>query len=92
MKSLGHAPDEEDISHMEEHEYYGGLIIRICARCFFCKEEGHFMMECPLFWEAVKNQNHPKHKLALAAVQNRRNRQAEFDTKKTQVQNYRQKL
>ena len=34
-------------------------------------------MECPLFWEAVKNQNHPKHKLALSAVQNTRNRQAE---------------
>ena len=34
-------------------------------------------MECPLFWEAVKNQNQPKHKLALAAVQNTRNRQIE---------------
>ena len=30
-----------------------------------------------LFWEAVKNQNNPKHKFALAAVQNTRNRQAE---------------
>ena len=36
---------------------------------------------CPLFWEAVKNQSHPKHKLALAAVQNQRNRQGEFETK-----------
>ena len=36
-------------------------------------------MDCPLFWEAVKNQNQPKHKLALAAVQNTRNRQAEID-------------
>ena len=27
----------------------------------------------------MKNQNHPKHKLALAAVQNNRNRQAEND-------------
>ena len=34
-------------------------------------------MDRPLFWEAVKNQNHPKHKLALAAVQNIKNRQAE---------------
>ena len=34
-----------------------------------------------LFWEAVKNQSHPKHKLALAAVQNQRNRQTEFITK-----------
>ena len=36
-------------------------------------------MDCPLFWEAVKNENHPKHKLALAAVQNYRNRKAEND-------------
>ena len=27
-------------------------------------------------------QGHPKHKLALAAVQNQRNRQTEFETKK----------
>ena len=68
MKSLGYAPDEEDMSQMEEHEFYSGLIIKIGARCFFCNQEGHFRMDCPLFWEAVKNQSHPKHKLALAAV------------------------
>ena len=38
-------------------------------------------MDCPLFWKAVKNQSHPKHKLALAAVQNQKNRQTEFETK-----------
>ena len=38
-------------------------------------------MDCNLFWEAVKDQSHPKHKLALAAVQNQRNRQTEFETK-----------
>ena len=42
-------------------------------------------MDCPLFWEAVKNQSQPKHKLALAAVQNTRNRQAEFDTKSSEA-------
>ena len=68
MKSLGYAPDEEDMSQMEEHEYYSGLIIKIGARCFFCNQEGHFRMDCPLFWEAVKDQSHPKHKLSLAAV------------------------
>ena len=55
MKSLGYAPDEEDMSQMEEHEYYSGLIIKIGARSFFCNQEGHFRMDCPLFWEAVKN-------------------------------------
>ena len=38
-------------------------------------------MDCPLFWEAVKNQSHPKHKFALAALQNQRNRQTEFEAK-----------
>ena len=38
-------------------------------------------MDCPLFWEAVKNQSHPKHKLALAAVQNQRKGKGEFETK-----------
>ena len=85
MKSLGYAPDEEDVNQTEEHEFYSGLIIKIGARCLFCNQEGHFRMDCPLFWEAVKNQNHPKHKLALAAVQNTRNRQAEFDTKNSEA-------
>ena len=81
MKSLGYAPDEEDMSQMEEHEFYSGLIIKIGTRCFFCKQEGHSRMDCLLFWEAVKNQSHPKHKLALAAVQNQRNKQGEFEKK-----------
>ena len=59
MKSLGYAPDEEDMSQMEEHEFYSGLIIKIGARCFFCNQERHFRMDCLLFWEAFKNQSHP---------------------------------
>ena len=85
MKSLGYVPDEEDMSQMEEHKFYSGLIIKISARCFFCSQEGHFRMDCPLFWKAVKNQSHPKHKLALAAVQNQRNRQTEFETKNSEA-------
>ena len=88
MKSLGYAPDEEDMSQMEEHEYYSGLIIKIGARYFFCNQEGHFRMDCPLFWEAAKNQSHPKHKLALAAVQNQRIRQTEFVAKKLRSTEY----
>ena len=34
--------------------------------------------------EAVKKQNHPKHKSALPAVQNTRNRQTELDLKITE--------
>ena len=82
---MGYAPDEEDMSQMEEHEFYSALIIKIGARCFFCNQEGHFRMDCLLFWEAVKNQSHPKHKYALAAVQNQRNRQGEFETKSLEI-------
>ena len=32
MKSLGYAPDEEDMSQTDEHELYRGLIIKIGAR------------------------------------------------------------
>ena len=85
MKSLGYAPDEEDLSQMEKHEFYSGLIIKIGARCFFCNQESHFRMDCWLFWEAAKNQNYPKYKLALAAVQNTRNRQAVIDLKNTEA-------
>ena len=75
------------MSQMEEHEFYSGLIINIGARCFFCNQESHFRMNCQLFWEVVKNQSHPKHKLALAAVQNTRNRQAEFETRNSEAPN-----
>ena len=44
-------------------------------------------MDCPLFWEAVKNHGHPKHKLRLAAVQNTRNRQAENDLQSKKAAN-----
>ena len=44
-----------------------------------------FRMDYLLFWEAVNNQSHSKHKLALAAVQNTRNRQAEFDAKNSEA-------
>ena len=37
--------------------------------------------------EAVKNQSHPKHKLALAAVQNTSNRQVEFETRNSEARN-----
>ena len=30
-------------------------------------------MNCTLFWGAGRTQNHPKHKLALTAIQNTRN-------------------
>ena len=44
-----------------------------------------FGMNFPLFQEAVENQNHPKHKLALAAVPNTTNRQAENELQKEDV-------
>ena len=49
MKSLGYAPDEDDMSQTEEHEFYSGFIIKIGARNFFCNQEGHFKMDCLCF-------------------------------------------
>ena len=37
------------------------------------------------FWKAARNQSHIKLKLALSAVQNTRNRKAEFETKKSEA-------
>ena len=37
------------------------------------------------FWKAARNQSHIELKLALAAVQNTRNRQAEFETKNSEA-------
>ena len=73
------------MSQTDEHEFYSGLIIKLGPKCFFYNQEVHFRMDCPLFWEAVKNQNYPKHKLAPAAVQNARNRQAKIDLKNTEA-------
>ena len=50
-KSLGYAFDEEDMSQMEEHEFYSILIIMIGAKCFFCNQEGQFRMNCPCLWK-----------------------------------------
>ena len=49
VKSMGYAPEQENLSQTEEHEFYSGLIIKIDARCFFCNQEGHFRMDSLLF-------------------------------------------
>ena len=54
---------------------------------FFLQSNGHFRMDCSLFWEAVKNQGHLKHNLALAAVQNTRNRHTENDLQSKEAAN-----
>ena len=35
MKSLGYAPDDEDMSQTEEHEFHSGLINKTGTSCFF---------------------------------------------------------
>ena len=64
---------------MEEHELYSGLIIKKGARYFFLQSKGPLQDGLSLFLEALKSQSLPKHKLALAAVQNIKKRKAEND-------------
>ena len=45
MKSLGYAPEEEDMNQTEEHEFYSGLIIT--EKVLFLHQESHFRMDCP---------------------------------------------
>ena len=66
MKSLGYTPDADDMRQIEEHVFYSGLIIKIGSRCFLSNQKIQIKMDCRLFWEALNNQNHPNHKLALA--------------------------
>ena len=47
---------------------------------FFLQPGGSLKNGFPLLWEAVTNENHPKHKLASAAVPKTRNRQAESES------------
>ena len=77
--------DEDDMNQMEELELHSGLkneiakkaiLLLLSSNCFFCSQESHFRMNCPLCWEAVKIHNHPNHKLALAALKNTLRRQA----------------
>ena len=58
-----------------------------CRDVPFLHSRGPFQDSCPLFWEAVENQGHPKHKLVLAAVQKTRNRQAENDLQSKEAAN-----
>ena len=55
-------------------EFYNELLNSLCARYFSFKET---LQYARCFWEALRKQNHPEHRLPLTAVQNIKNRQAE---------------
>ena len=45
-----------------------GLTEKIGPMCFFCKLEGYFKSDCPQFWDAMSDNNHPNHEEALSGV------------------------
>ena len=78
----GYKPDEDDISQMKKLEFYSSLIIKIDSET---KKATSKKTLC--ICEAVNNQYHPKHKIAIVAVQNTDNRQAENDLPNKDVTN-----
>ena len=80
MKSFGFAPDEEDISHNGRTRVIQWLDYQKRREVVFSAiKRATSGWIVSFFWEAVKSQSLPKHKLALAAVQNIRKRKAEND-------------
>ena len=68
MKAIGFNLEDEDASEVNHEDFMRGLIAKIGTRHFFCNLEGHFKSDCPQFWDAVADINHPRHEKSLWGV------------------------
>ena len=68
MKAIGFSLEDEDASELDHEVFMRGVIAKFGPRCFFCNLEGHCKSDCPQFWDAVADIEHPRHEEALSGV------------------------
>ena len=74
IKAMGSSLENEDASEVDYEALLMGVIAKFGPRCFFCNLECHFKSDCPHFWDAVVDINHPKHGESLSIVNARKAR------------------
>ena len=67
-KAIGFSLEDEDASELDHEDFMRGVIAKFGPRYFFCNLEGHFISDCPQFWDAVADIKHPRHEEALSGV------------------------
>ena len=65
-KAIGFSLEDEDASEVDHEDFMRGA--KFGPRCFFCNLNGHFMSNCPQFWDAVANIKHSRQEEALSCV------------------------
>ena len=69
MKAIGFSLEEEEASEFDHEDFMRGVNAKFGPRCFFCNLPGHFKSDCPKFWDAVADINHPMHETEIAGYE-----------------------
>ena len=68
MQAIGLSLEVEDDSEVDHEGFMRGVIAKVGPRCFFYNLEGHFKSDCPQFWDAMADIEHPRREEALSGV------------------------